>query len=257
MITFNNSRVLSTDECFHISISRTFSRFPNWLQCHQTTQQWVRSTPQHFLRVIKRHPEIVIQVFYSGFNVRTQRQSWSISQTYPTADQSSPVLIRRICTKEHVRASFSVLWLKDPAPHGCHDCWANIETASAYVQCRFIGTTPSRLNLTGQFSADFCKIRRALSSIWGGSSIHTSSRAIFRGGSVAMTFSTRAVHPLRSQLWRSATIPIIVMMQVLNAVAIRSVGEKRSPFPSLSVGASVSRTDPDRAWIDAQRSFPL
>ena len=72
-----------------------------------------------------------------------------------------------------------------------------------------------------------------------------------------MTFSTRAVHPLRSQSCRSATIPMIVRMQVLSAVATRSVGEKRSPWPWLSVGASVSRAEPDGPWIEAQRSWPL
>ena len=39
--------------------------------------------------------------------------------------------------------------------------------------------------------------------------------------------------------------PHIVRMQVFSAVAMRSVGEKRSPFPWLSRGASVSRIEPD------------
>ena len=42
-----------------------------------------------------------------------------------------------------------------------------------------------------------------------------------------------------------AAIPIIVPIQVANAVATRSVGEKDSPFPSLSTGASVSSLAPE------------
>jgi hypothetical protein len=44
-------------------------------------------------------------------------------------------------------------------------------------------------------------------------------------------------------IWGSkslALMAIVVSMQLASAVAMRSVGEKRSPFPWLSVGASVS-----------------
>jgi hypothetical protein len=51
-------------------------------------------------------------------------------------------------------------------------------------------------------------------------------------------------------------MPMIVSMQVLRAVATRSVGEKRSPLPWLSVGASVSSSVPEGWWLERQRSSP-
>ena len=42
-----------------------------------------------------------------------------------------------------------------------------------------------------------------------------------------------------------AVIPIVVIMQVTVAAARRSVGEKESPLPSLSTGASVCTTSPE------------
>ena len=53
-------------------------------------------------------------------------------------------------------------------------------------------------------------------------------------------------------------MPITVSMQVPSAVASRSVGEKLSPFPSLSFGASVSSTAPDgtcRALVCSSPSY--
>ena len=41
------------------------------------------------------------------------------------------------------------------------------------------------------------------------------------------------------------TIPMMVIMQLAREVATISVGEKASPFPSLSVGASVMYVSPD------------
>ena len=48
---------------------------------------------------------------------------------------------------------------------------------------------------------------------------------------------------------RRARMPITVSMHVPVAVASRSVGEKRSPRPSLSFGASVSSFAPDGPWV--------
>ena len=77
-----------------------------------------------------------------------------------------------------------------------------------------------------------------------------------RGASGVMVFSIRALAPCSGQPWRSATIPKIVRMQVLRAVATRSVGEKRSPLPWLSVGASVSSSQPEGPWLEWQRRAP-
>ena len=85
---------------------------------------------------------------------------------------------------------------------------------------------------------------------------HTVSWAILRGRAGVMFFSTRAVQPSRAHPWRLATIPMIVRMQVLRDVATRSVGEKRSPLPWLSMGASVSRRVPEGPWLAWQRSCP-
>ena len=57
---------------------------------------------------------------------------------------------------------------------------------------------------------------------------------------LVMVFSTRASLPSMAKPWRSAVMPMIVRMQVARAVATRSVGEKASPRPWLSSGASVS-----------------
>ena len=49
-----------------------------------------------------------------------------------------------------------------------------------------------------------------------------------------------------------AAIPIIVAMHAARAVATRSVGEKDSPFPSLSTGASVDSFAPDGLCVAEQ-----
>src|SRR3982750_3790804 len=60
-----------------------------------------------------------------------------------------------------------------------------------------------------------------------------------RGGSFDISFCTDTVMPRRSTPRSSALIPMVVLMHVARAVATRSVGEKASPFPLLSLGASV------------------
>ena len=54
-----------------------------------------------------------------------------------------------------------------------------------------------------------------------------------------MRFSTRAVAPRTSHCLRFAVMPITVSTQVPSDVASKSVGEKLSPKPSWSLGASV------------------
>src|SRR5688572_30692252 len=51
-------------------------------------------------------------------------------------------------------------------------------------------------------------------------------------------------------------MPITVTIQVARDVAMRSVGEKRSPFPLLSTGASVSKWEPDLSCVHIVRSAP-
>jgi len=47
-------------------------------------------------------------------------------------------------------------------------------------------------------------------------------------------------------------IPMIVAMHAAKAVATRSVGEKLSPLPSLSIGASVASFMPEGPWTASQ-----
>ena len=68
---------------------------------------------------------------------------------------------------------------------------------------------------------------------------------IRRGVSALISFVVSMVIPSSLTEWRLAEIPMIVAIQVANAVATRSVGEKDSPFPSLSTGASVSSLAPE------------
>ena len=71
------------------------------------------------------------------------------------------------------------------------------------------------------------------------------SATILRGVSVLISFVISIVIPSSLTEWRLAAIPMIVAIQVAKAVATKSVGEKDSPFPSLSTGASVSRLAPE------------
>ena len=80
------------------------------------------------------------------------------------------------------------------------------------------------------------------------------SDAILRGVSVLISFVVSMVIPSSLTEWRLAEIPMIVAIQVAKAVATRSVGEKDSPFPSLSTGASVENVAPDGPWVAEQRS---
>ena len=71
------------------------------------------------------------------------------------------------------------------------------------------------------------------------------SATILRGVSVLISLVVSIFMPSSLTEWRLAEIPMIVAIQVANAVATRSVGEKDSPFPSLSTGASVSSLAPE------------
>ena len=52
------------------------------------------------------------------------------------------------------------------------------------------------------------------------------------------------------------TIPMTVKMQDDNDEATKSVGEKASPFPLLSAGASVTILLLEDTWIDSVLRFP-
>src|SRR6266571_8893302 len=65
------------------------------------------------------------------------------------------------------------------------------------------------------------------------------SATIRLGASFDICFCTDTAIPRRSTPRSSALIPIVVLMHVARAVATRSVGEKASPLPLLSLGASV------------------
>src|SRR5690606_20090373 len=54
----------------------------------------------------------------------------------------------------------------------------------------------------------------------------------------------------------SAAMPIVVSIQVANAVATVSVGEKYSPLPLLSTGASVIILFPERTCVARVRNLP-
>jgi len=68
---------------------------------------------------------------------------------------------------------------------------------------------------------------------------------IRRGVSALISLVVSTVIPSNDSECLLAAIPIIVAIQVAKAVATRSVGEKDSPFPSLSTGASVSSLAPE------------
>ena len=68
---------------------------------------------------------------------------------------------------------------------------------------------------------------------------------ILRGVLPLISFVVSIVIPSSLTEWRLAAIPMIVAIQVAKAVATRSVGEKDSPFPSLSSGASVASLLPE------------
>ena len=72
-----------------------------------------------------------------------------------------------------------------------------------------------------------------------------------------VVFSNSAVAPSIFISIISALMPIIVSIQDASAVATKSVGEKASPFPLLSIGASVIILFPDLIWIASVLRAPL
>ena len=68
---------------------------------------------------------------------------------------------------------------------------------------------------------------------------------ILRGESALISFVVSIVIPSSPIECLLAAIPIIVAIQAARAVATKSVGEKDSPFPSLSTGASVPSWAPE------------
>ena len=75
---------------------------------------------------------------------------------------------------------------------------------------------------------------------------------IRRGVSALISFVVSIVIPSKVMECLLAAIPIIVAIQVAKAVASKSVGEKDSPFPSLSTGASVSSLAPEGPCVAEQ-----
>jgi len=84
----------------------------------------------------------------------------------------------------------------------------------------------------------------------------TGSLAIRRGASVDMCFSTLRVNPAKSKPIERALMPMIVAMQLISAAAQRSVGEKDSPLPWLSKGASVVKVTPEGECVEVVRKSP-
>src|SRR5215471_13975937 len=80
---------------------------------------------------------------------------------------------------------------------------------------------------------------------------------IRRGGSLDISFCTDTVIPRRFTPRSSALIPSVVLMHVARAVATRSVGEKASPLPLLSLGASVEIFDCDGPCVASQCKSPV
>src|SRR5206468_4718849 len=72
-----------------------------------------------------------------------------------------------------------------------------------------------------------------------------------------ISFCTDTVIPRRSTPSSSALIPMVVLMHVASAVATRSVGENASPFPLLSVGASVAILDCEGPCVASQCKSPV
>ena len=109
-----------------------------------------------------------------------------------------------------------------------------------------------KLLWTGQFRAVCSSTSRCGESGGNGRCTSEGNPTIRRGASFDISFFTCTVIPRRSTPRASALIPIVVVMQVPSAVATRSVGEKLSPFPRLSVGASVEICECDGPWVASQ-----
>src|SRR3977135_3726222 len=126
-------------------------------------------------------------------------------------------------------------------------------------QKNFVGRSISggRLLCTGQLSAALSSNARC--GVLAGSGMGTSegSPMMRRGASFDISLLTFTVIPFTSSPCSWAAIARIVLMQVPSAVATRSVGEKDSPLPLLSVGASVAILACDGPWTASQCRSPV
>lgn len=121
----------------------------------------------------------------------------------------------------------------------------------------FCTTSGWRLRATGQV----CPISTSFSRLSGesGQNFMRMSTLIsaIRRGAEAIIFSTSA-SILSIFISRAlAAIPIVVRIQVARDVAVESVGEKDSPLPWLSTGASVTISVPEARCVAWQRSSPV
>jgi len=80
----------------------------------------------------------------------------------------------------------------------------------------------------------------------------TLSSPILRKGVETISLTTFIRVPFKLKSLFFAYSPRVVAMQVPSAVATKSVGEKNSPFPPLSTGASVLRTLPEDVCFTVQ-----
>ena len=108
---------------------------------------------------------------------------------------------------------------------------------------------------TGQFRAVFSIIVFVLESADFENSIFTTISTILLGLSPIIFFTEDLVF-VNSYFIFLETIPITVKMQDDNDEATKSVGEKASPFPLLSTGASVTILSLEDTWIDSVLRFP-
>lgn len=77
-----------------------------------------------------------------------------------------------------------------------------------------------------------------------------------RRGLGDITFKTLIFTPFKAASICFARIAMVVSIQLANAVPTRSVGENLSPFPWLSVGASVSKKESDWIWVATVLRLP-
>ena len=103
---------------------------------------------------------------------------------------------------------------------------------------------------TGQFRAVFSIIVFVLESADFENSIFTTISTILLGLSPIIFFTEDLVF-VKSYFIFLETIPITVKIQDDKDEATKSVGEKASPFPLLSVGASVTIFSLEDMWIDS------
>ncbi len=78
-----------------------------------------------------------------------------------------------------------------------------------------------------------------------------------RRGSEAIILVIFIEVPSTLNPWVRAAIPTTVMAQTPKEVASRSVGEKASPLPWLSIGASVIKVCPDLTCVASVRKSPV